>query len=287
LILKKYSIKHRKYALIIASIFLIAGSLGLYNITHVKSYIKRKISLAEIDKQFEHLEKMSKMNDKLVESFEISETDPQKALSIVKEQVEKGFPHAIILLGQYHILGEVGCEINFKKGVALIEEGLEKERQELDLRKKKGFIENTDKEYASYLKLNAHNLYYLSIAYLEGDKFLLPDISKGVMYLKQSADLGYNRACYELARTYLFGKYEVQKNISKAIAYATQAADKGNILAQSLLGIMYMDYSFGVPEDIEKSVIYLTLASENTDMNNEEQIEKRGGSQIFTSTTLS
>ncbi len=235
--------KYLKLLLLCVFIFSVGG-YGIY-------YIKEKIILSKmsnkITKSFENY-------NKLLKSFEIQNSDPKKSLELLKHVADSNFSLALVLLGTYHITGELDVEINFRKGVELMEKGFKQE-----------IIENKLKEIDSHeIKLYSQDPYYLDIigyAYFEGDKSLPRDTEKGLKYIKQAADAGGYRACHRLGYAYLFGEYGIKSDIPKALKYLQIAADNNVPKAQFMLGFCYLDYNFQITQDVEKAIKYLTLAA--------------------------
>lgn len=78
------------------------------------------------------------------------------------------------------------------------------------------------------------------------------DFNSALVEFVKAAELGDNRADYQLGVMHLYGR-GVPENPSRAVEYFTKSAQAGNDGAAFVLGRLYMEGS-GVPVDIEKAV---------------------------------
>lgn len=83
-----------------------------------------------------------------------------------------------------------------------------------------------DNCFGTFLKIlesmgSSMKIKYLISSIYDGNKFVPKDNNKKIIFLKESADLNYPEAQYELGMEYLCGK-NVRKDINKAIHYLTQ-----------------------------------------------------------------
>ena len=86
------------------------------------------------------------------------------------------------------------------------------------------------------------------------------DEAKALMWLKKSAELGYDKAQQELGAYYYDGEM-VQKDYTKAAEWFRKAAEQGNAEAQYRLGMCYK-YGEGVERDSAKSAEWFRKAAE-------------------------
>ncbi len=162
------------------------------------------------------------MTEKYKEALEaIKNNDTEKALSIFKEESDKGCSSSAAELGLAY------------------EHGLDVEK---DLQKAKEFYE------LATSRGNIVGAFNLALLYLNGigtDK----DIKQAIKYFRQSSKGGYSRAFYNLGVIYK----DIQPNHKNAIHYFTKASENGDIDAKLNLGLYYY-FGKGTDKDMLKAL---------------------------------
>lgn len=121
-----------------------------------------------------------------------------------------------------------------------------------------------DNCFGTFLKIlesmgSSMKIKYLISSIYDGNKFVPKDNNKKIIFLKESADLNYPEAQYELGMEYLCGK-NVRKDINKAIHYLTLSSNQNNAKAQYELGMIF-NLDKEVHKNIQKSIYYLKLSA--------------------------
>ena len=96
-------------------------------------------------------------------------------------------------------------------------------------------------------------------SYLNGEKFIKKDISKGLKYLRQAAENKHILSAFFLGKIYKEGKY-VQKDTKEAFKWFEQAAKLGDKEAQYYLGQAYWNGE-GVNKDMNEAIKWYELSS--------------------------
>ncbi len=162
------------------------------------------------------------MTEKYKEALEaIKNNDTEKALSIFKEESDKGCSSSAAELGLAY------------------EHGLDVEK---DLQKAKEFYE------LATSRDNSVGAFNLALLYLNGigtEK----DIKQAIKYFRKSSEGGYSRAFYNLGVIYK----DIQPNHKNAIHYFTKASENGDLDAKLNLGLYYY-FGKGVENNMNKAL---------------------------------
>jgi len=160
------------------------------------------------------------------------ETDPARALVLMRESASLGYPDAIGGLGYFYAMGvEVPKDLSvaadwFRKGA------------------EKGSMKS---------KLN------LALAIANG-RGVPKDEKEGLLLLDEVAASGLPEAVYANGETYYFGQFGRNVDMQKAFPYFLQAAKAGNRDAQNTLGMMYRE-GLGTEKNDTEAFQWLELAA--------------------------
>ncbi len=121
------------------------------------------------------------------------------------------------------------------------------------------FVKAEEYFLKSYESKNPAAMFHLgSIAY-----DVKKDIPMALKYFKESSDLGYVDAMFNLGLLY-YDDENIRPDKKKAFAYFKEAADLGDPGAQFYTGVMFYEAD-GTAKDVKKAKYYLNLAAEAGD----------------------
>ncbi len=75
----------------------------------------------------------------------------------------------------------------------------------------------------------------------DSEEYVKRDVEKAVEYYSRAAEIGYDRACYNLARLYRYGAPGLEIDYEKAIKYYTFATENGNDHSNNDLAELYYE----------------------------------------------
>uniref|UniRef100_A0A8D0CLA9 SEL1L adaptor subunit of SYVN1 ubiquitin ligase n=1 Tax=Scleropages formosus TaxID=113540 RepID=A0A8D0CLA9_SCLFO len=147
---------------------------------------------------------------------------------------EKGDVQAQIGLGQLHLHGGRGVEINHERAF---------------------------RYFSQAAKLgNTHAMAFLGKMYTDGSDAVPQNNETALQYFRRAAELGDPVGQSGLGMAYLYGR-GIPVNYELALSYLEKAAEQGWVDAQVQLGTMYYN-GVGVQQDYKQALQYFSLASQ-------------------------
>lgn len=194
------------------------------------------------------------------------EFNPGRAISYLKQAIEKENDMAMYRLGKIYLDGNIVMQ-DKARGIELLSKAADEYKNAYAAcTLGKLYADQEQKEFSpgraiSYFKQaiekeNDMAMYYLGKIYLEGN-ITAQDNEKGIELLKKAADTYHNQyAQYWLGKVYID-----MDNPELAFQYWSLSAEQGNDLAIWRVGRCYL-YGIGVERDVDKGLQILKQAAE-------------------------
>jgi uncharacterized protein len=236
--------------------------------------IELQESLNALEKKQEVFEEEHKFTTSISPYLDEESPDynPDLAVKVCREAVERGDAEAQYLLGLFYYSGE-SVEQNYDTAISLFQLAAKQDHPESQYQLfyiySNGIGTSIDRHQAYMWVIKAAEQGDVDAQYVLGDdyrsgNYFYEDPSKSLYWFQQAAEQGHGPSMVQLGYAYYRG-YGVQEDIHTFLSFMKRAAGQDEVEAQYFLGLFYRVGKKEIQQDFSKSIDWFLKAAERND----------------------